>query len=213
MEARADCSARCTGQTVWDREIAKPTGLGAIQAGAAYANGVIYVAGFEGIDDGFADANFNAPGSKYFNAFFATFSPQFWADVENTRDDGRVDTGMQIKLYALDAITGKSIWHFADGSDFVLLKAGATMRHVSIANQLIYLTTTSGELFILDSRSGQLLFHDQTMDLNRQFGLGLTSPNHAAMNAGTVIANGMVFVPYGGQNEPSGGIIAYRIDQ
>jgi len=33
------------------------------------------------------------------------------------------------------------------------------------------------------------------------------------MNAGTVIANGMVFVPYGGQNEPSGGIIAYRIDQ
>jgi outer membrane protein assembly factor BamB len=204
---------RHTGQTAWERQIAKPSGLGAIQAGAAYADGVIYVAGFEGIDDGFADANFNAHGSKYFNAFFATFSAQFWADVENTRDDGRIDTGMQVKLFALDAMTGKSVWRFSDGSDFVLLKAGATLRHVSIANQLIYLTTTSGELFILDSHSGRELFHDQTMDLNLQFGLGLTSPHHAAMNAGAVIANGMVFVPYGGQNEPSGGIIAYRIDQ
>jgi hypothetical protein len=51
------------------------------------------------------------------------------------------------------------------------------------------------------------------VDLNLQFGLGLTSPHHAAMNGGAVIANGMVFVPYGGQNEPSGGIIAYHIDQ
>jgi outer membrane protein assembly factor BamB len=204
---------RRTGKTVWERKICKATGLGGIQGGAAYANGVIYVAGFEGIDDGFGDANFNTPGSKYFNGFFATFSPQFWADVENTREDGRVDTGMQIKLFALDAVTGNSVWHFQDGSDFVLLKAGITLRHVSVANKLIYVTTSSGELFVLDSHSGRELFHDQTVDLNQQFGLGLTSPHHAGMNAGTVIADGMVFVPYGGQNEPSGGIIAYRIDQ
>jgi len=31
------------------------------------------------------------------------------------------------------------------------------------------------------------------------------------MNAGAVIADGMVFVPYGGQNEPSGGIMADRV--
>lgn len=30
------------------------------------------------------------------------------------------------------------------------------------------------------------------------------------MNAGAVIADGLVFLLYGGQNEPSGGIIAYR---
>jgi len=202
---------RQTGKTVWQRQISKGTGLGGIQAGAAYANGVIYVAGFEGIDDGFSDANFDAPGSKYLNAFFATFSPQFWADVENTTDDGRVDTGMQIKLYALNAGTGKSIWKFADGTDYVLLKVGAIMRHVSVANGLIYATTSSGELFVLDASSGRQLYHDQTLDLNSYFGLGLTSAEHASMNGGAVIANGMVYVPYGAQNNPSGGMIAYRL--
>lgn len=202
---------RNNGQSAWERKIGKPTGLGSIQGGAAYANGVIYVAGFEGMDDGFADANFNAPGSKYFNAFFATFSPQFWADVENTAEDGRADTGMQIKVYALDAVTGASVWQFPGGADFVLLKAGAALRHLSVANGLLYVTTTSGELFVLDTLTGRRLFHDQTRDLNQEFGLGLTSPHHAGMNAGAVIADGMVFVPYGGQNEPSGGMIAYRV--
>jgi outer membrane protein assembly factor BamB len=93
----------------------------------------------------------------------------------------------------------------------VLLKVGADMRHVSVANGLIYVTTSSGELFVLDADSGRQLFHDQTVDLNQVFGLGLTSPEHASMNAGTVIANGMVYVPYGGQNNPSGGMIAYRV--
>src|SRR5262249_44596442 len=73
---------RNTGATVWDRQISKGNGLGGIQAGAAYANGTLYIDGFEGIDDGWANANFNAPGAHFFNAFFATFSPAFWADVE-----------------------------------------------------------------------------------------------------------------------------------
>jgi outer membrane protein assembly factor BamB len=202
---------RDSGKAAWERQISKNTGLGGIQAGAGYADGVIYVAGFEGIDDGFSDANFDAPGSKYKNAFFATFSPQFWADVENTGADGRVDTGMQIKVYALDAATGKSLWRFADGSDYVLLKNGAAMRHLSVANGLVYVTTSSGELFVLDASSGMPRFHDQTMDLNKVLSLGLTGPHHAGMNAGVVIANGMAYVPYGGQNNPSGGLIAYRL--
>ena len=40
---------RSTGETVWERQISKRTGLGGIQAGTAYANGVVYVAGFEGL--------------------------------------------------------------------------------------------------------------------------------------------------------------------
>jgi outer membrane protein assembly factor BamB len=111
----------------------------------------------------------------------------------------------------LDAGTGKSIWTFADGADYVLLKVGASMRHVSVANGLIYITTTSGELFVLDAKSGRQLYHDQTLDLNAHFGLGLTSPMHASMNAGTVISNGMLYVPYGAQNNPSGGLIAYGL--
>jgi outer membrane protein assembly factor BamB len=83
------------------------------------------------------------------------------------------------------------------------------MRHVSVANDLLYLGTSAGQLFVLDTRSGETLFRDQTLDLNQRFGLGLTSPLHAPMNGGIVIADGMVFVPYGGQNEPSGGMIAY----
>jgi outer membrane protein assembly factor BamB len=203
---------RTTGETVWERQISKPTGLGGIQAGAAYANGVLYVAGFEGLDDGFSDANFDAPGSRYLNAFFATFSPAFWADVEDVREDGMAITGMRTKVYALDAGTGQSKWHFpATGLDYLALNAGAAMRHVSVANDLLYVTTSSGQLFVLDANNGKQLYTDQTPDLNVVFNLGLNKPHHASMNAGTVISDGMVYVPYGAQNNPSGGMIAYRV--
>ncbi len=203
---------RATGETVWDRKISKPTGIGGIQAGAAYAKGVIYVAGFEGIHDEFSDANFNTPSSKFPNAFFATFAASFWADVEDTEDDGQVDTGMCIKLYALDAATGRSKWQFANGKDFVELNEGAALRHVSTARNLIYVTTSSGKLIVLDKRDGSILFEDQTLDLNQHFSLGLGKPHHASMNAGTLIADGMLYVPYGAQNNPSGGMIAYEIN-
>lgn len=201
---------RDTGQTVWQRTISKQTGIGGIQAGSAYANGNIYVAGFEGIDDGFSDAIFGMPGSKFPNAFIATFSPSFWAGAEDVADDGDVSTGMRTKVYKLDAATGKSQWHFPDGSDYVDLRAGASMRHVSVANGLVYVTTTSGQLFVIDDDSGKILFKDQSPDLNEVFRLGLGKPHHASMNAGALISDGMVYVPYGGQNNPSGGIIAYK---
>jgi outer membrane protein assembly factor BamB len=201
---------RDTGATVWQKQISKPTGLGGIQAGAAYADGFLYVAGFEGLDDGFSDAKFDAPGSEYLNAFFATFSPAFWADVENVSNDGDPGTGMRVKVYKLDAATGASAWSLPDGTDFVTL-AGASLRHVSVANGVVYVTTTAGMLVALDARNGATLFHDQSPDLNAVFGLGLATPQHANMNAGTLISDGMVFVPYGGQNSPAGGIIAYRL--
>lgn len=203
---------RVTGATVWERQISKPTGLGGIQAGAAYANGVLYVTGFEGIDDGFSDANFDAPGSRYLNAFFATFSPAFWADVEDAREDGLAITGMQSKVYALDAGTGRSVWSFQNtGKDHLVLKNGATMRHLSVANNLLYVTTSSGKLLVLGASDGKQFFTDQTVDLNLRFNLGLNKPHHASMNGGTLISDGMVYVPYGAQNNPSGGMIVYRL--
>jgi outer membrane protein assembly factor BamB len=203
---------RATGETLWERQISKPTGLGGIQAGAAYADGVIYVAGFEGIDDGFSDANFDAPSSRYKNAFFATFSPSFWADVEDVRNDGLPITGMQTRVCALDAATGNPVWRLGSaGKDCIELKAGAAMRHVSVANGVLFVTTSAGQLNVFDTANGQLLFNDQTPDLNALFGLGLGKPHHAGMNAGAVISDGMVFVPYGAQNNPSGGMIAYRL--
>lgn len=203
---------RATGETVWERQISKPTGLGGIQAGAAYANGVIYVAGFEGIDDGFSDANFDAPGSRYLNAFFATFSPAFWADVEDAREDGMAITGMQTNVYALDAGTGKPVWKFqSTGKDHLTFKGGAAMRHLSVANGLLYLTLSSGQLFVLGAGDGKQFYTDQSVDLNLVFNLGLNKPHHASMNAGALISDGMLYVPYGAQNNPSGGMIAYRL--
>lgn len=202
---------RDTGQTVWQRTVSKQTGIGGIQGGSAYANGSIYVAGFEGIDDGFSDAIFGMPGSKFPNAFIATFSPAFWADAEDVRDDGDVSTGMRTKVYKFDAATGKSQWRFRDGRDYVELRAGASMRHVSVANGVVYVTTTSGQIFAIDDDTGEILFHDQSPDLNEVLRLGLGKPHHASMNAGALIADGMVYVPYGGQNNPSGGIIAYKL--
>ena len=204
---------RATGETVWERQISKPTGIGGIQAGSAYANGTVYVAGFEGLDDGFSDAQFGTSleTGKFPNAFFATFSESFWADVEDTRDDDDPATGMRIKLYALDAATGQSRWDFGGEIDFVELAAGAALRHVSVANGLIFVTSSSGTLFVLD-QNGSIVFTDQTEDLNESLSLGLGKPHHASMNAGTVVSDGMVFVGHGAQNNPSGGMLAYEID-
>jgi outer membrane protein assembly factor BamB len=205
---------RDTGETLWERQISKATGIGGIQAGAAVANGVVYVAGFEGIDDGFSDAQFGTSldTGLYANAFFATFSPAFWADVEDTADDNDPATGMRVKVYALNAATGRSLWQFPHGVDYVELLAGAALRHVSVTHNLVFVTTSSGELFVLNAYNGKTLFTDQTPDLNEVFDLGLGKPHHASMNGGTVIADSMVFVPYGAQNNPSGGIIAYEIN-
>jgi outer membrane protein assembly factor BamB len=205
---------RDTGETVWERQISKPTGIGGIQAGAAVANGVVYVAGFEGIDDGFSDAQFGTSldTGLFPNAFFATFSPAFWADVEDTVDDGEPATGMRIKVFALDARNGHSRWHFGGGVDYVELRAGAALRHVSVARDVVFVTTSSGQLFALTARNGEVIFDDQSPDLNDVFDLGMGKPHHASMNGGTVIANGMVYVPYGAQNNPSGGIYAYEIN-
>lgn len=204
---------RDTGMTVWQRQISKPTGLGGIQAGSAYANGTVYVAGFEGIDDGFSDEQFGVSFDTgiFPNAFFATFSPAFWADIEDTRNDDNPATGMRIKVFALDAGTGRSKWR-SHGKGYVELLAGAALRHVSVANNLVYVTTTSGTLFVLDARSGRVLYSDQTVDLNDTMALGLGKPHHASMNTGVLISNGMVYTGYGAQNNPSGGIIAYKID-
>jgi outer membrane protein assembly factor BamB len=205
---------RDTGETVWERQISKPTGIGGIQAGAAVADEVVYVAGFEGIDDGFSDAQFGTSLDTGFfpNAFFATFSPAFWADVEDTADDGDPATGMRVKVYALDAANGHSLWHFPQGRDYVELYAGAALRHVSVAQGALFVTTSSGQLFVLSAEDGSQLFSDQTPDLNDVFDLGLGKAHHGSMNGGTVIANGMVYVPYGAQNDPSGGIFAYQIN-
>ena len=206
---------RATGATVWERQISKPTGIGGIQAGAAYADGTVFVAGFEGIDDGFSDAQFGTSleTGNFANAFFATFSPAFWADVEDTADDDAAATGMRIKLYSLDAGTGESNWHFPDGRDFVELPAGAVLRHVSTANGLVYVAASSGRLFVLDAADGALLFSDQTPDLNEVFDLGLGKPHHASMNSGAIISGGRVYVGYGAQNNPSGGVMAYEINR
>ena len=204
---------RDTGETVWERQVSKPTGIGGIQAGAAVAEGVVYVAGFEGSDDGFSDAQFGTSldTGLYPNAFFATFSPAFWADVEDTAEDGDPATGMRIKVYALDAATGRSRWHFRNGVDYVELP-GAALRHVSAAPNLVFVTTSSGQLFVLDAYGGAVLFVAQTPDLDQVFGLGLGTPHHASMNGGTVIADGRLYVPFGAQNDPSGGIRAYEIN-
>ena len=85
------------------------------------------------------------------------------------------------------------------------------MRHLSVANNLLYVTTSSGKLLVLGARDGKQFFTDQTLDLNVKFNLGLSKPHHASMNGGTLISDGMVYVPYGAQNNPSGGMIAYRL--
>jgi outer membrane protein assembly factor BamB len=119
---------------------------------------------------------------------------------------------MRIKVYALNAGTGKSQWRFPDGRDYVELYAGAALRHVSVANGVLFVTSSAGRLYVLDARKGEILFTDQTVDLNVYFDLGLLKPHHASMNGGTLVSKGMIYMPYGAQNHPSGGIIAYEVN-
>ena len=206
---------RDTGETIWERDgINKQTGIGGMQAGAAYADGNVYVATFEGIDDAWSDIQFGVSFETgiYPNAFFATFSPAFWSDVAFTEDDGDPGTGVRTLVYSFDGATGRSNWDFGNGIDYVELP-GASMRHVTVANGLLFITLSSGWLYVLDAESGTILFQDQTLDLNQYFDLGLPRPHHAAMNAGSIVSDGMLYVPYGGQNEPSGGMLAYEINK
>lgn len=205
---------RGTGATIWERAIAKRTGIGGVQAGGAYADGVVYVAGFEGIDDGFSDTQFGSESvtGNFPNAFFATFSPAFWADVEDVTDDDDPGTGMRVKVYALDGATGASLWS-VDGEDFVELAAGAALRHVTVANGVVYVSTSSGEIFAMDARDGSVLFSDQSPDLNEVFGLGLDKPHHASMNVGAIVADGMIYAAFGAQNNPSGGMYVYAVNE
>ena len=158
--------------------------------------------GFEGIDDGFSDAQFGVSldTGNFANALFATFSPAFWADVEDTQSDNDPATGMRIKVYALNARNGKSQWRLPGGRDYVEIHSGAALRHVSVTNGLLFVTSSAGRLFVLDARKGEILFTDQTSDLNERFDLGLGKPHHAGMNSGTLISKGMVYGPYGNQN-------------
>lgn len=206
---------RDTGETVWQRQISKPTGIGGIQGGSAVTGDTVYVAGFEGIDDLFSDTQFGVSLETgiYPNAFFATFSPAFWADVEDVRDDNDPGTGMRVKVYALDAGSGRSKWHFPGGRDYVELAAGASLRHVAATEDLVFVATSSGQLFVLEAQTGSVLVTDQTPDLNELFELGLGKPHHASMNSGTVVANDRVFVASGAQNNPSGGLFAYEVNQ
>ena len=65
---------------------------------------------------------------------------------------------------------------------------------------------------MLNATNGDVLFTDQTVDLNSEFDLGLGKAHHASMNGGSIISQGMVYVPYGAQNNPSGGLIAYELN-
>ena len=205
---------RDTGETVWEREVSKQTGIGGVQAGSAHANGVVYVAAFEGIDDGFSDAQFGTSFETglFPNAFFATFSMDFWSDVAEVADDGDESTGMQIKVYALDAATGDSLWLGDDGKDYALVKTGAALRHVSVAGGVVFVSSSGGTLSALDAQTGELLYEDRTEDVRDLLSLGAGKPHHLALNTGVLVSDGMVFTGYGGQNNPSGGIIAWEID-
>jgi hypothetical protein len=119
---------------------------------------------------------------------------------------------MRIKVYALDAASGASRWSGPNGADYIELEAGAALRHVSTANGLVFVTASSGQLFVLSEADGHLLFTDQTADLNQLFSLGLGKPHHASMNGGVIISSGQVYVPYGAQNNPSGGLLVYEIN-
>lgn len=205
---------RENGKFVWEQQISKATGLGGIQAGSAYAEGFVYVVGFEGMDDKFSDIQFdnvnrtstncNQIFSKYRNAFFSTFSPFFWADVQDTGKDSDPSTGMQLIVWKLRAEDGHMIWK-------KVLKEGAAMRHVTVVSDILLVTTTSGKLIILSTNDGRKLFEYQTLDLNDKFNLSIGKPLHAAMNAGAVVSDGMVYLGYGNQNEPSGGIVALKL--
>jgi outer membrane protein assembly factor BamB len=83
---------------------------------------------------------------------------------------------------------------------------------LSIAAGHVFVTASSGQLFVLSANDGRVVFVDQTPDLNEVLGLGLGKPHHASMNGGTIIANGKIYVPFGSQNNPSGGILAYEIN-
>jgi hypothetical protein len=71
------------------------------------------------------------------------------------------------------------------------------MRHLSVANDPLYVTTSSGKLLVLGARDDKPFFTDQTIDLNVPFNLGLNKPHSAGMNGGALSRTNTVSIQAG----------------
>jgi alcohol dehydrogenase (cytochrome c) len=95
-------------------------------------------------------------------------------DMEVTPEvvDGVMFVGVQNDVFALDARTGRSIWHYSRPTTDGLIDDAAQHhnRGVGILHSRIYLETDNAHLLCVDGRSGHLLWDTPYAEGNKNYG-------------------------------------------
>jgi alcohol dehydrogenase (cytochrome c) len=105
-------------------------------------------------------------------------------------------------VFALDASTGRALWHFARPVSSGLLDDAAAHKNrgVAIWEQLVYVETDDAHLLCLDARSGNLLWDIQYADKVKQYG---------ATSAPLVVKDEVIVGTSGGDSGVRGFVAAY----
>jgi len=131
-----------TGAQIWSFATDGP-----VESTAAVDNGVVYV----GSDDHYLYAiATTGPLAGQFLWFFSAGAPVVDAPAVS---NGTVYVGSGRYLYAVDAHAGTQKWYLFAGPDAV----GADARPASVANGVVYFTSTNGTFWALNAANGGIL--------------------------------------------------------
>lgn len=103
----------------------------------------------------------DSPGPPYKAIWRADFSPESIYSAQPVVADGRVFvTTLNGNLYALDAATGKRLWHFKAGEVVWGSAACGTREHGGAG--LVFVASWDGFVYALDAETGQLKWKHDT---------------------------------------------------
>jgi outer membrane protein assembly factor BamB len=175
---------------VWQKRISTGSILGGIQSTAAYANGVLYVAGHENIDGTAISYN---PLSSY--------GPKL---INLLNYDGRT------QMYALNPENGEVIWNKT-------FNGTLSFAPLVVANGVIYFGGSDGNLRLIDALNGNLLRTIDGFETTGNYVSADTSDPSIplkpikTMISAISVSNGKIFISYSPFFYTLGGLRIYGI--
>ena len=87
-------------------------------------------------------------------------------------------------VWAVDAATGKTIWHYAAKLDPVVKKVfyQSASRGVTVGRGKVFVGTLDGRMLALDQKTGKEVWSTQLTDMNKEFGALFSAPPQLAGN-------------------------------
>jgi alcohol dehydrogenase (cytochrome c) len=104
------------------------------------------------------------------------------------------------QCYALDAGTGRQIWHFETPRQEGMTTAGGSNRGVAVAGNRVFLDTDRAHIIALDRMTGDLLWESEIADWRQNY-----YAQSAPLTAGNLVITGVG----GGEHGANGSVVAF----